>query len=224
MKNDSPYPHILLDLDGTLTRSDEGILSCVEHALAKMGRTPPPRAAMTGFMGPPLETSFRDICGLQDGEIDEAIVLYRERYATTGIFENELYEDIKELLDSLFTQGRGLHLATSKPLPYAKQILDHFGIFGYFTSLHGSSLDSRDQTKVRIIAETLAYGAIPAAQAVMVGDRHHDIDGAKENGIASIGVLYGYGSIKEMEEAGADFIVPDVAALSRLLLEGKADG
>lgn len=218
------FSHILLDLDGTLIRSDAGIIHSVEYALAGMGRPSPGRERLLGFVGPPLEVSFRDICGLEGGQIDEAITLYRRRYAVEGIRENELYEGIEDLLKALAEQGYKLHLATSKPLPYARQILDIFDVSKYFSSMHGSSLDSRDQTKGRIIGEALADGDIPAAGALMVGDRHHDIDGAKENGLASAGVLYGYGSRREMEAAGADWILPDVPALARFLLEGDADG
>lgn len=212
-----PRP-ILFDLDGTLTRSDEGILASVEYALAKMGLPSPGRQTLLGFVGPPLEASFRTICGLAGDDVERAITLYRERYAVKGIYENELYEGIPALLAALAAAGHPLHLATSKPRVFAVQILEHFDMARYFSSMHGSTLDNHDQTKARIIAEVLADEGVNADRAVMVGDRHHDIDGAKENGLASIGVLYGYGSRDELVAAGADEIAPDVTALGRLLL------
>lgn len=213
---------ILLDLDGTVVRSEEGIFASLEYAFSQMGIPSPGRGALAAFIGPPLEVSFKKFCGFSDGDAQKAIALYRARYAQKGIYENELYGGMEGLLASLAEKGAALHLATSKPEVFAVQILEHLGVAKYFSSMHGVSLTRRGQTKGDVIAEVFTEEKAAAGEAVMVGDRHHDIDGAKEHGLFSIGVLYGYGNRAELESAGADVIVADVAALSRFLLQGEA--
>ncbi len=215
-----PARHILFDLDGTLTDSAEGILNCVSFALGRMERPVPPHEELLGFVGPPLEESFRLICGLPPEDVPAAVALYRERFSHTGIFENRLYPGVPALLKALQKNGASVHLATAKPQPFAQRILAHFGIAGYFASVHGPSLDAAGaaDTKACVIAQVLREGSIPPQSAQMVGDRRHDMEGARANGVLAVGVLYGYGDRSELEAAGADVILQDLPALARHLL------
>lgn len=215
---------ILFDLDGTLTESDEGILNCVEYALEQTGQKVPPREVLRAFVGPPLIESFQTICGLSHQEALACTVLYRERYEKEGMYENRLYPGIPELLRQLKSSGRNLHLATSKPIVYADAILAHFGIAEYFSTTLGPDLSERAHTKAQFIADILKAERLDPHDAMMVGDRRYDMEGAKANGVFAVGVLYGYGTRPELEAAGADHIVADVAELSEYLLGASAQG
>lgn len=213
------YRYILLDLDGTITDPAEGITKSVEYALNHFGIGVEDRKALYPFIGPPLYDSFREFYNLTDGQAKEAIVKYRERFAETGIYENKLYEGINDFLEAANLQGKSLMLATSKPTIFAKRILDYFNLSKYFSFVAGSGLDGSFYTKGDVIRHVLETNKLNNPSAiVMVGDRKHDIIGAKENNIDSIGVLYGYGDRKELEKAGANYIVNDIAGLRNKLL------
>lgn len=216
------YKHILFDLDGTLTRSDAGIIACVEHALTRLNHPVPSREILLGFVGPRLGDSFRDICGLPADEVHKAVELFREQYDVTGMYENEVYAGIPQLLAALAAGEMRLYVATSKVQASAEAILAHFGLARYFAAICGSRPAANDETKGDIIARLLAGQGIAPGGAVMVGDRHHDIEGAGANGLPSIGVLYGYGSREELTAAGAGQIADDVPMLGRILLGGEA--
>lgn len=213
------YDDILFDLDGTLTDPGEGITNSVAYALKKNGITPPPREALYPFIGPPLNESFMKYFGFSEADSFRCVDDYREYYRDRGIFENRLYEGIPELLKSLKSAGRTVLLATSKPTVFAAQILEHFGIADCFAGVYGSELDGSRTHKADVIAYALQKSGIDdVSHAVMVGDRFHDVVGAKQNGISTIGVLYGYGSQEELENAGALCTVGDVVSLQRALL------
>lgn len=213
------YRYILLDLDGTITDPAEGITKSVEYALNHFGIGVEDRKVLYPFIGPPLYDSFREFYNFTDGQAKEAIVKYRERFAETGIYENKLYEGINDFLEAANLQGKSLMLATSKPTIFAKRILDYFNLSKYFSFVAGSGLDGSFYTKGDVIRHVLETNKLNNPSAiVMVGDRKHDIIGAKENNIDSIGVLYGYGDRKELEKAGANYIVNDIAGLRNKLL------
>ncbi len=204
------YQSILFDLDGTLIESGPGILNSLRYTLDRMGFPPLPDETLRKFVGPPLTESMMRFCGMTEEEAAKAIACYRTYYAKSGIYEAELYPGIAELLDALRASGKTLAVATSKPEPYARRILAHFGIAPYFSAVCGASMDEKHVGKAAIIGCALAQLGIPQEQkqsVLMVGDREHDVLGAKENGIACLGVLFGYGSRAELLGAGADGVV-----------------
>ena len=211
---------ILFDLDGTLTDPGQGITNSVAYALRKLGQTPPPRAELEAYIGPPLAGSFEERAGLDRQTAQLAVSYYREYFSVTGIFENELYLGIPELLAALKAAGATISLATSKPTIYAKQILEHFEIDKYFDAIAGSELDGRRVKKAEVIDYALELlGVSDRAEVVMIGDREHDMIGANKCGVASVGVTYGYGSREELEGSGAGHIVDSVEELTIYLLD-----
>ena len=212
--------HILFDLDGTLTDPGMGITNSVMHALTHFGITVADRAELYRFIGPPLMDSFMEYCGLTEEQAVEAVRVYREYFADKGWAENAVYGGIEALLADLVAAGKILLVATSKPQIFAERILVHFGLDKYFTHICGVALQApRGYSKADVIRDALdRAGVSDASAAVMVGDRHHDIDGAKAVGMESIGVLYGYGDRTEHEAAGADAIAESVATLKAMLL------
>ncbi len=208
------YDAVLFDLDGTLTRSEEGILNCVRYALSKMNREIPQEQTLRAFIGPPLYGSFRDICGMNDDECVQAVAFYRERYMDVGLFENAVYPGIRTLLRKLKKAGVYLAVATGKPQVLTERILDHFGLSKFFTTEAGISEDDREADKRQLIRRALPESYKSAA---MVGDRRFDMEGAKSMGIDAIGVTYGYGDREELQKAGADHIVTSAAGLQDLL-------
>lgn len=220
MKN--KYDLVLFDLDGTLTDSQEGIINCIYHALDGLGIEAPDISVLKKFLGPPLSVSFRETIGLDDDTADKAVKLYRERYSTVGLFENKPYEGISGMLERLKNAGLRLAVATSKPEPFSVRILEKFGLDGYFETVTGSGLDGSLDTKAEVIEETLRrLGFTDRSRAVMVGDRKHDILGARAAGLGCIGVGWGFAEPGELEENGALAVVPDLGALEELLLTDK---
>ena len=198
------YDVILFDLDGTLTESGIGITRSVAYALRKHGIEEPDQKKLDRFVGPPLIDSFMRFYGFTAEQARQAVDDYREYYAVKGIFENRVYDGVVPMLKALKAAGVRCVLATSKPDHYAVQILEHFGLAEYFDFVAGATMDEKRTNKADVIAYALAHSA--AEKALMVGDREHDIHGAKAHGLASVGVLYGYGSREELEAAGADYI------------------
>jgi phosphoglycolate phosphatase len=214
------YKHILFDLDGTLTDPVIGITKSVAYALKKMKNIDVALEELTKFIGPPLMDSFIDFYGFTEIEAKEAIECYREYFRDQGIFENEIYDGIKKLLEELTIAGKIMAVATSKPTVFAERIVDYFGLTPYFEVVYGSHLDGGRTKKSEVIDAVIeALEIKDLKDVVMIGDRKHDIIGAKQMGIDSIGVEYGYGSYEELREAGADFIVKDVCELKSILLE-----
>lgn len=209
--------YIFFDLDGTLTDPMLGITSSVQYALSKFGISVRYLKELIPFIGPPLKESFQRFYGFSDEQADEAVAYYREYFSPKGIYENEIYAGIPELLEDLSDAGFELAVATSKPGVYAERILKHFGIDEYFSLVVGSELDGTRVQKAEVIQHVLDVNGIAGKDAVMVGDREHDIKGAAACGVTSIGVLYGYGSRTELMEAGADHIVTTVKELREWL-------
>ncbi len=211
---------ILFDLDGTLLDSKEGITKSVQYALGKMGISIEDRDDLVKFIGPPLKESFEKYYGV-DGV--EAIRLYREHFVgEMKMLENEMYPGIEKLLQDLVAKGKTLIVATAKPTVYSKTILEHFDLAKYFLEIQGSELDLTLTQKEEVIAAILArHPKFSKESMVMIGDREHDMYGAKVNVLSSIGVLYGYGDEAELKEAGATWIVKDAKELEELLLGTK---
>ena len=197
---------ILFDLDGTLTDPAEGITACVQHALQRLGHVAPPREGLLRFIGPPLHVSFRDLLG-DDALIDDAVAHYRERFASVGLFENRLYPEIPSLLEGLQRDGHVLRVATSKPRVFAQRIIEHFNLNRFFDAVYGAELDGTRSDKADLIAHLIESEKLGSDHAWMVGDRAFDIVGAQRNAIASVGVLWGYGSREELADAGATVLI-----------------
>ncbi|MDO4473142.1 MAG: HAD family hydrolase [Eubacteriales bacterium] len=203
------YHYYLFDLDGTITDSEMGITNSVKHALKKYGIEETDQDKLRKFVGPPLADSFMKYYGFTKEQAQKGIEYYREYYTNGGMFENEVYDGIPELLQKLKDAGKVLIVATSKPELFAKQILDHFDLSKYFDCIAGASMDESRVNKDEVIAYALdLYGVSEhKKEMVMIGDREHDIFGAKKNDLDSIGVLFGFGDLNELKAAGADYIV-----------------
>ncbi len=199
---------ILFDLDGTLTDSGPGIMNGVRYALKRYGMESVEEAELRGFVGPPLQKKFQEFCNISEEEGRRAVSYYREYYGGKGIFENQVYPGIPETLQRLKQKGFRICMATSKPEHYALQIAEYFQIDGYFDFIGGSLMDGRRTKKADVIRYVLQECEVQdKSRVLMVGDREHDILGAKQVGIHSLGVLFGYGSREELEKAGAERIV-----------------
>lgn len=208
---------VLFDLDGTLTDPSEGITNSVAYALESYGIKVEDKKSLYSFIGPPLNDSFMKYYGFTPEKAMEAIMVYREYFRDKGIFENEVYEGIPELLEKIKASGRKIVLATSKPEEFAMRILEHFDLLKYFDLVAGASMDEKRNKKGDVISYAMEKGGITAEGTVMIGDREHDILGAKENALPSIGVLFGFGSREELEKAGATYIAETIEDIFKLL-------
>ena len=201
------YQYLLFDLDGTLTDPGLGITNSVMYALRKFGINVSDRSQLYPFIGPPLRDSFRVYYGFSDEQCERAVRYYREYFKKSGMFENEVYDGICELLTRLKASGRTLVVATSKTEVFALEILRHFDLYKYFDFVAGATLNDVRNQKADIIKYALeTLNITEKKSAIMIGDRKHDIIGAKETGLDSIGVLYGYGTYDELKNAGATYI------------------
>ncbi len=181
--------NVLFDLDGTLTDPRSGITRCIRFALERMGHAAPREEELLWCIGPPLADSFAKLLG-SDGsnEVERALTLYRERFGETGMFENELYDGIPELLSILTQAGHRLFVATSKPSVFARPILVHFGLDPWFDAIQGSELDGTNTAKADLLRTLVVEKNLEPGETVMIGDRRHDVEGARANGIAAIAV------------------------------------
>lgn len=206
--------HLLFDLDGTLTDPGLGITNSVLYALEKFGIIPAAREELYPYIGPPLTDSFQRYHGLTPEQAQQALRYYREYFADRGLYENELYPGIAELLRTLQQAGYVLIVATSKPEEFTHTILRHFQLDSYFSFVGGNTLDERRPTKAAVIAYIRErFPDITGENTLMIGDRCYDIEGAHACGLPAVGVLYGYGSRQELEAAGADELVQTPAVL-----------
>ena len=213
------YDVIVFDLDGTLTDPGEGITASVSYALEQMGLPVPERQELYKFIGPPIYDSFTTFYGFDEEQTARAVKYYREHYGTQGLWGNEVYEGIPQLLAKLKAAGKQLLVATSKPEVFAIQILERFDLKQYFDLVAGSTLDSSRVKKGDVINYALsALELEPGPTVIMVGDREHDVLGARQAGLDCIGVLFGYGDEPELRKAGAVQIAATVSDLERLLL------
>ena len=205
------YNYILFDLDGTLTDPGRGITNSVAYALEKFGVSVSDKKELYKFIGPPLTDSFEKYYGFSEEDALIAVEYYREYFKPKGIYENEMYQGVPELLESLKESGKTVILATSKPEIFAIEILKYFGIDAYFDFVAGATLDKTRNKKGDVIAYALeSMNVTDKSQCLMIGDRDQDINGARANGIDSLGVLYGYGDFEELSNAGATYIVKTV--------------
>src|SRR5258708_23241361 len=199
---------IYFDLDGTLTDPKIGITRSIQYALSKLDHAAPPEDELTWCIGHLRHVSLKKLLGGDEELADTALSLYRERFADIGIFENEMYPGIEDTLAVLAGSGRRLFVATSKPGVYAERIIDHFKLKGYFERVFGSELDGRRCDKTDLLSYALQTTRVDPLQAIMIGDRSHDMIGARNNGMTAVGVLYGYGSKEELVDAGAHHLCP----------------
>lgn len=211
---------LLFDLDGTLTDPMMGITNSVMYALKKYGIDETDRQKLCKFIGPPLSESFEKYYGFSKEQALKAVEYYREYFAPKGIFENDVIEGTEQMLEAVKLSGAKIILATSKPIVFANKILEHFDLAKYFDLTVGSNLDGTLGTKSEVIALALKLGNITDLKtAAMIGDREHDIIGAKQNGITPIGVTFGYGSYEELSTAGAEYIIGSMKNLTEFLLK-----
>ena len=216
------YPYLLFDLDGTLTNPKEGITRCVQFALGHMGIIEDDPEKLTSFIGPPLIPAFMEKYRMTTEEATEALGWYRKRFVDVGIFENEVLDGIPQMLADLKKKGYYLAVASSKPEPYVIRILEKFDLLAFFDQVIGASMDEKRSEKKDIITEALRRIGIREDQkdkVLMIGDREHDVEGAKLCGIASLGVYAGFAREGELEEAGADYICANVAEMHDLLMD-----
>ncbi len=211
------YKNILFDLDGTLTDPKLGITNSIIFSLNKLKIEAPDNDDLVHFIGPPLSESYESTYQLTGDRNHLAIDYYREYFSDKGLYENKVYEGIEELLKTLTAEGRRLFVATSKPVTFAEQIIDYFHLGSYFEAIAGSELDGTRAQKHEVISHVMQHYDLNAEDCVMIGDRKHDLIGARRNDMDAIGVLYGYGSLVELEDQKPSKIVESVQELSDYL-------
>ena len=211
------YKYILFDLDGTLTDPKEGITKSFQYALRHFG-IEEDLANLEKFIGPPLHDSFRDDYNFSEEEVEEAVTKFREYFAQNGIFENKIFSGVKEVLEYLHSNNKRILLATSKPTIFAEKILKHFEIDKYFEYIGGSNLDGSRSEKNEVINHVLEVCKVSSMEdVIMIGDRKYDVIGAKKIGVDSIGVLYGYGDLEELQEVNPTYIIKNIEELKNIL-------
>lgn len=212
------FTTLLFDLDGTLTDPKVGITESIRYALDKMERPYPPQASLDWCIGPPLLESFAKLLQSDDLALgQEALRLFRERFSTVGLIENEPYPDMPPVLEKLQAAGLKLFIATSKPAVYARRIVAHFDLAHYFLAVYGSELDGRLTHKNELLHHILQTEKLNPTQTLMIGDRKHDILGAKANQVTAVGVTWGYGSAQELTTAGATALLHQPSDLLNFL-------
>jgi phosphoglycolate phosphatase len=212
--------NIFFDLDGTLIDPYQSITTSIQYALTKMNITPPDE--LRWCIGPPLIESFKSLLENHPQKTaEEAIALYRERFVEKGIYENKLYQGIIDLLTSIQQAGHILYVVTAKPWEHAEKIIEHFGIHNFFKKVYGSELDGTRANKADLIQYVLRTEAIAPKDAIMIGDRKHDLIGAKANDVACIGVTWGYGALEELEAEKPNRICNKPSDLTDYLLRGE---
>ncbi len=214
------YNTVLFDLDGTLTNPAEGITNSVAYALCRYDITVEDKRELYKFIGPPLSDSFSKYYGFSQQEALRAVDIYREYFSVKGLFENEVYPGIPELLSELKADGKRIILATSKPEKFAIEILKHFNLYKYFDYVAGATMDGKIGEKADVMRYAISAAKVSDLKSiVMIGDRCFDIEGAKSVGVDSIGVLYGFGDLKELTDAGATHIAERVEDIIKIIKE-----
>ncbi|MBD1552926.1 HAD family hydrolase [Pseudomonas typographi] len=212
------HRNVLFDLDGTLTDPREGITRSIQYALGKLGIDEPDLRRLEHFIGPPLLQAFMQHYGMDEARAWQAVNHYRERFGVAGLYENQLFEGVIELLDMLVAQGRHLYIATAKPWAYAHEIARHFGFARHFKVIYGSELDGTRSDKAELIAHLLHTEGLTPADTLMIGDRKHDLLGAQANGLDCVAVGYGFGSAEELSQHSPTGYCATLAALYQALL------
>lgn len=209
---------LLFDLDGTLTDSAPGITRCLAHAFERLGVATPLETVLRGCIGPPLDHTFRRLLATQDDAlVQRAIDFYRERFRVHGMYENSVYAGIPDTLARLRASGTRLLVVTAKPEPFAREIVRHFALEKFFDAVYGPSEDGVLHDKAELIAHVLRTEGLAPERTAMIGDRAHDMLGARANGARAIGALWGYGSRDELAAAGAHALAAEPSALADLL-------
>ncbi len=209
---------LFFDLDGTLTDPKEGITRCIQHAMEQIGRPFPPKEELVKYIGPPLRWTFLDLLGADDKALAaSAVDHYRRRYADVGLFENEVYAGIPELLTQLSDDGYKLYVVTSKPTVYAERIVSHFDLDKYFTGVFGPELNGRFDDKTELISHMLSELTIDPNTTIMIGDRASDIKAGKTNKTHTLAVTYGFGNLEELTGVAPDGIVDCPAEIRDVL-------
>ncbi len=211
------YKNILFDLDGTITDSSPGIINSYLYSLYKIGLAENDIDKLKSYIGSPLRAYYTERHNLSTADSDIAVKHFREHYAEKGIFENNVYPKMDVLIDKLSESGYRLYIATSKPLQFAITVLNHFRLKEYFNSIHGSDMSAENKPKDKLIADAILMNGLIKNESIMIGDRYHDINGAKSNGIASIAVTYGYGSINELSQLQPDYIADSANEIEKIL-------
>ena len=209
--------NIFFDLDGTLNDSSIGIIKAVKYALKNFDIEIEDQAFLRRYIGPPLVDCFMEFNNLEREKAEKALFFYREYYNTVGKFENAVYDGIKKMLKGLKESGIRLFVATSKPEDVMNDIVSHFGLREYFDGVYGASLDSKRNKKTMVIKYALENSKVNPTESVMVGDHKHDVNGAKDNGLKSVAVTYGYGDLEELKNSRPDYMVDTVKELRELL-------
>jgi phosphoglycolate phosphatase len=214
---------LFFDLDGTLTDSKPGITRSICHALEALGHRAPPAGELGWCVGPSLKQSFATLLGSDEPALlDRALVLYRERFSTVGLFENALYPDVLDTLEHFSAAGYRQFIVTAKPQVYAQRIAAHFALLGPIELVYGSELDGTRGDKGDLIAHVLQTHALAPADALMIGDREHDMQGAARCGLSAIGATWGYGGAGELQRHGARYLAPRMSALPALVPQAFA--
>jgi phosphoglycolate phosphatase len=213
------YDFLLFDMDGMLVDTREGILKCAAHALSAFGIEVEDLSSLTKFVGPPLSYSFTEFYGLSPEDAKKAVAIYREQYSAKGQYECYVFDGVPEMLQALLKKGYRLCIATSKLESYAKSMLDRLGIGCYFEQVIGATPDEAISTKDEVIEASLVrMGITDRRKALMIGDRKHDVLGAKKCGLDSFGVYMGCAEESEHEAAGATYIANSIQSLQDALL------
>ena len=211
MKNFTSYTHLLFDLDGTLTESGPGIMNSARYALARYGIKDVPDSTLLKFIGPPLMDSFQELFGFSPEKAREAMKIYREYFSEKGLFENSVYDGIRESLTSLKAGGKHLYVATSKPQIFTDRILEKFDLTHFFDFIGGADVEETRSEKAQIIKYVIDQAGLEEerqnGKILMIGDRKHDIIGAHKNNLQCCAVLWGYGNMEEFKEYKADYVI-----------------
>lgn len=213
------FSHILFDLDGTLTNPRLGIGNSLRYALGQMQLDGYSDQILERFIGPPLQQGFKTIFGLNEQHTTLAVEHFRTYFGDRGWCENEPYDGISELLEELHLSGKRVYVVTSKLEKYALMIVRHFGFDRYIDDLQGADYAGSHSSKGQLICQLMERNRIaPTPSVVMIGDTHYDMTGAKEMGISSIAIGYGFGTRETLMDCQPDFLVDSVAELAEVLL------
>jgi phosphoglycolate phosphatase len=216
--------NVLFDLDGTLLNPQTGITGCLSYALIKMGRQAPDMEELTAFIGPPLRKTFRTLLNCEDENlVEKAVAFYRERYSTTGIYENIVYPGVADLLSGLKKDSFKLFIATTKPKNYAEIIVKHFALDG-FDGVFGTGMDGSFDNKAELVAHILESESLSSEETVMIGDRREDVLAGKQNRTKTIGVTYGFGPRTEIADSTPDWICDNVQGIGDVIRTARDPG
>ncbi len=215
------YKTVLFDFDGTLVDTADGIIRSLEYSFTENGKEIPPLSVLQKFIGPPLASSYQNFCGMDDAESEQMIMTFRQRYETKGLFESKVYEGIPELLGWLSDNGVNAGIASFKPQTMLETLLGYFDLKKYFAYTGGTSIENGDDDKASIVRRAAGYFGTDAGDTLMFGDRMYDIDGAHKAGFRCAGAVYGCGTLMELKEHKADYLIEKPADLERVVEAGR---